>query len=319
MENFKLIPEQGSTLAAQVDFLFYLLVGLSIFFTVLIAAIIVIMSIRYRQGTKVSRTLRSPDNLALELSWTIIPTIMALVVFGMTAYVFFTFQRAPKDAMEIFVTGKQWMWKIQHPNGRREINELHIPINTPIRLTMTSEDVIHSFFIPAFRVKRDVVPGRYTSLWFEANKMPESGAYHLFCAEYCGTEHSKMIGRVVVMQPEEYARWLDEGNSGEITLAHTGEKLFNQKGCVTCHREGSGARGPQLAGLFGKEVELSDGGRVRADEEYIRESILYPRKAIVAGYPALMPTFKNQLTEEDLFELIGYIKSLEATNEGQAK
>jgi cytochrome c oxidase subunit 2 len=203
--------------------------------------------------------------------------------------------------------GKQWMWKAQHPLGKSEINMLHVPVNQPVKLIMTSQDVIHSFYIPAFRVKKDVLPGRYTELWFEATK---TGEYHLFCAEYCGTEHSQMIGSVVVMEQLEYERWLSGNVAGE-SMAAAGQRLFEQRGCASCHAGTSDARGPALAGLFGKEVQLEDGRTVTADESYLRESILNPQAKVVAGYSPVMPTFEGQISEEGLLQLVAYIKSLE--------
>jgi len=215
-------------------------------------------------------------------------------------------KRSPANTIDIYVVGKQWMWKIQHPEGKREINELHIPIGQPVQLTMASEDVIHSFYIPAFRTKKDVVPGRYTTLWFEANKL---GEYHLFCAEYCGTQHSTMIGKVTVMEPDAYQNWLSGGIGGE-TMVQAGERQFQQLGCHTCHKEVSGGRGPSLVGVYGKPVQLDNGGTVTADEAYVRESILNPQAKIVHGFKPIMPTFQGQINEETLIQILTYIQSL---------
>jgi cytochrome c oxidase subunit 2 len=208
--------------------------------------------------------------------------------------------------MQLWVVGKQWMWKIQHPEGRREINELHVPLNQPVRLTMTSEDVIHSFYIPAFRVKMDVIPGRYTSLWFQAT---QPGEYHLFCAEYCGTKHSGMIGKVTVMEAADYERWLSGKPSNE-TMEQAGERLFVQNNCNTCHHSRADARGPLLDNVFGKPVQLETGGTVLADEAYVRESILNPAAKVVKGYRPVMPTYQGQISEESVMQLLAYIKSL---------
>lgn len=291
------------------DLFLYVLVGLSVFFFVLVVALVAIFAIRYRHGSKANRQRRYADSFWLEVFWAGVPTLIALALFVWSAAVFFNYWRIPEGAQEVFVTGKQWMWKIQHANGRREINNLHVPINTPIKLTMTSEDVIHSFFIPEFRVKRDVLPGKYTTLWFEPTK---TGTYHLFCAEYCGLNHSTMTGSVIVMEQTDYEKWLLEGNVEELAGgASTGEQIFTKMGCLVCHREGASARGPFLAGVFGSEVQLQTGETITADEEYLRESILNPKAKIVFGYAALMPTYKNQLSQDDVFELVNYIKSLE--------
>ncbi len=311
MPNVQIAPEQASTIAPQIDLVLYVLTGLSVFFFFAVCLVLMFLAIRYRKGTKVNRTIGDPHGgTALELTWTIIPTIMAIAMFFWATVVFFQYSRIPDDAMEVLVTGKQWMWKIQHPNGKREINELHVPVGVPVKLTMTSEDVIHSFFVPAFRVKRDVLPGRYSNLWFEPTK---TGTYHLFCAEYCGTDHSRMVGQVVVMEPEDYQRWL-AGEFTAVPAASAGEQLFTKLGCVTCH-EGNSPRGPALKDVFGKEVQLQTGEIVLADEDYIRESILNPQAKLVAGYPPLMPTFQNQIKEQDIFTLINYIKSMKDDQE----
>jgi cytochrome c oxidase subunit II len=228
---------------------------------------------------------------------------MIMFIWGTSLYV--TAYRPPAGALEVFVVGKQWMWKLQHPEGQREIDELHIPMGRPIRLTMTSEDVIHSFFIPAFRIKKDVLPGRYTTIWFEATK---PGEYHLFCTQYCGTNHAAMIGRVVVMKPVDYERWLG-GAAGE-SMVSAGERLFQAEGCIGCHRLDGTGPAPSLVGVFGKPVQLQGGETVTADADYIRESILSPMAKIVAGYQPIMPTFQGRLSEEQLLRLIAYIKSL---------
>jgi cytochrome c oxidase subunit II len=228
------------------------------------------------------------------------------VMFVGGARVFFHMNRPPDDAMTVSVVGKRWMWKIQHPTGQREINELHVPLGKPVKLMLTSEDVIHSFFVPAFRMKKDAVPGRYNVAWFQATR---AGEYHLFCAEYCGTEHSQMIGKVVVLEPDAYQTWL-AGGPVPVSPAAAGEKLFTERNCVTCHRGDTGARGPVLAGIFGKKVALQNGETVVADEAYIRESILSPAARVVAGYQPIMPPYQGQLTEEQILQLVAYLQSL---------
>jgi cytochrome c oxidase subunit 2 len=249
--------------------------------------------------------------LPVEIVWSVIPLVITLVMFVWGAKVFFDQSRPPADAIAYYGVGKQWMWKFQHPEGAREINDLHVPVGQPIRITLTSEDVIHSLFIPAFRVKSDVLPGRYTTVWFEATR---PGAYHLFCTEYCGTEHSRMIGTVYALEPEDYERWLATGQT-DVPMRVSGAELFGRLACNTCHREGEAtpdlpARGPTLAGLFGTEVTLVGGDTVVADEGYIRRSILEPQAHVVAGWQPIMPTFKGQVTEEQIATLVDYIRSL---------
>jgi cytochrome c oxidase subunit 2 len=227
-------------------------------------------------------------------------------MFVWGAWIFMEMQRPPEDALNIYVVGKQWMWKMQHLEGQREINELHIPVGRPVKLIMTSEDVIHSFFIPAFRTKQDVLPGRYTSEWFKPDKV---GSYHLFCAEYCGTKHSGMIGWIHVMEPADYQAWLSGGRAMG-SLADNGEKLFQQLACNNCHHLNDQGRCPNLVGVFGQNVQLTGGGVVKADEAYIRESILNPTAKVVAGFQPIMPTFQGLVTEEQVLQLIEYIKTL---------
>lgn len=305
------LPEQASTLAAKIDGFIFSLVGLSVFFALIVAALIVYFGARYRYGNQaVDRTNPMTENTKLEFAWSFVPLVISLTVFVWSAQVYFEIYTPPPNTLNLSVVGKQWMWKIQHPDGQREVNELHIPVGQPVKLTMTSQDVIHSFFIPAFRVKQDVVPGRYTTMWFEASK---AGEYHLFCAEYCGAEHAKMIGTVVVMEPTDYEAWLSAGNvlTSAADIGQSGAALFQQKGCITCHRlDGTEGLGPSLIGVFNAEIELADGSTILADEEYLRESILNPQAKIVAGYPENMPTFQGQLTDEELLTLIGYLRSL---------
>jgi cytochrome c oxidase subunit II len=283
------------------DLLMWFIHGLTIFFTLLIFALVLVFVVKYRRVPG-----RQPQPVAtnnfVEITWTLIPLLIVLVIFAWGAAMFVHLKRAPADAMDLTVVGKQWMWKIQHPEGRREINELHVPLGRDIKLTMTSQDVIHDFSIPAFRVKQDVVPGRYTSEWFRPTVV---GEYHLFCVQYCGMEHSHMIGKVTVMEPAAYQAWLN-GSGADMAPSLAGAQIYMQYQCATCH----GVRAPSLAGLYGSQVLLDDGSKVLADDSYIRESILYPSAKIVAGYRPLMPTFKGQLTEEQVMQLVAYIKSL---------
>jgi cytochrome c oxidase subunit 2 len=307
--RFSLFPEQASTVAGQVDALYFFLIALSAFFSLLIAAAVIGFAIRFRQGTDRQIFPTGEGFLALEITWSVIPFLLCMVLFAWGARVFVTMHTPPDDAMQVYVVGKQWMWKLQHVEGRREINELHVPVGKPVKLIMTSEDVIHSFYVPAFRVKQDAVPGRYTSMWFQAEK---TGEYHLFCAEFCGTQHARMIGRVVVMEPAEFQAWLAGSKSQGGDMVAAGQALFEQLGCQSCHQGDTGARGPTLAGLFNKKVTLADGSTVVADDAYLRESILDPQAHVVAGYQPIMPTFKGLVSEEGLLELMTYIKSLQA-------
>ena len=306
LKDFPLQPELASTFAWQVDGLFYLLLAISVVGALGVTAAIIIFSVKYRRRSDDDRPKPIHGSIPLELAWSVIPLFIMMGIFALGADVYFRMYRTPTDAMDIYVVGKQWMWKIQHPQGKREINELHIPVGEPVRLTMTSEDVIHSFFIPAFRVKRDVVPGRYNTMWFEATK---TGEFHLFCAEYCGAQHSTMVGKVVVMEAEEYQTWLSGGTAGE-TLAQAGARQFEQLGCNTCHKAEDIGRGPTLTGIYGSPVQLASGQVVTADDQYLRESILNPGAKIVNGYQPIMPTFEGQIGEESLIHIISYLKTL---------
>jgi cytochrome c oxidase subunit 2 len=304
--NFPFFPQQASVQAGQVDAVYFFLLAVTAFFSLLIAGLIVLFAIKYRRKNDAEVGAAIHGSLALEMLWTIIPLGIVMVMFGWGAKVFFDLYRVPAGAMEIFVVGKQWMWKIQHADGQREINELHVPVGRPVKLIMGSEDVIHSFYIPAFRVKADVIPGRYNTMWFEATK---PGRYHLFCAEYCGTKHSGMIGSVVAMEPAEYQAWLSGGGAQDSPV-QAGEKLFASLTCNTCHLQGSQGRGPVLTNLFGNKVELQGGAVAVADEAYLRESIVNPQAKIVAGFQPVMPTFQGLVTEEQLLQLIAYVRSL---------
>ena len=295
-------------MAGKVDALYFFLVAVSAFFVVLIATLVVVFGIRYRRRAHGDVGATVVPALSLEIAWTVIPLLLGLVMFVWGANLYFAQARPPAETLDVYVTGKQWMWKFQHLDGHREINELHVPVGRAVRITGTSEDVIHSFFVPAFRMKADVLPGRYTTLWFNSTKV---GTYHLFCAEYCGTKHSGMIGRIVVMSPEDYQAWLS-GGAAEGSLASQGQKLFQDFACITCHRSDGQGRGPVLDGVFGRKVDLASGQTVTADEAYIRESILSPSAKVVAGFQPIMPTFQGLVSEEQLMALIEYVKSLKA-------
>lgn len=310
--SFPFFPPQASSTAAEVDLLFIYLIAVSVFFTALIFILLMTFAIKYRRRTVSECPPPNHGLIGLEIFWTVIPLLITMTFFGWGTTLFFKNSRVPANALEIFVVGKQWMWKIQHPEGPREINELHVPLGTPIKLKMTSEDVIHSFFVPAFRIKMDVVPGRYTTAWFKAIK---SGRYHLFCAEYCGTKHSGMIGFVHVMEENQYQNWLARGTSAsgmDISepLQVQGEKIFKHLRCDTCHLAGAKIQAPELQGLFGKKVLLTNAQTITADEGYIRESILQPKSKQVEGYEPVMPTYQNQISEEEIIALIAYLKSL---------
>jgi len=302
-------------MASRVDNLFFFLVGLTIFFSLIIAGTIVYCAVKYHRKRPDQVGARIHGGLLLELTWTVIPLMITMVIFVWGTSVFFAMSRPPDETLNIYVVGKQWMWKFQHLDGQREINELHVPVGRPVKLIMTSEDVIHDVFVPAFRVKADVLPGRYTNIWFEPTK---PGRYRLFCAEYCGTRHSGMIGEVVVMDATEFQTWLS-GGAPEGSLASTGAKLFQDLACNTCHRPDAQGRGPVLEGLFGKTVQLQNGETVQADEAYIRESILTPSAKITAGFQPIMPTFQGLVTEEQLLALVEYVKSLHAPSQAQSR
>ena len=313
--NFPFFPEQASAQAAQVDGIYFFMLAVTAFFSLLIATLVVLFAIKYRRRHDSEVGAAIHGSLALELLWTVIPFLITMVMFAWGAKVFFDLYRPPAGAMEIYVVGKQWMWKAQHMDGQREINELHVPVGRPVKLIMGAEDVLHSFYIPAFRVKADVIPGRYNVLWFTATK---PGRYHLFCAEYCGTKHSGMIGWVYAMEPTAFQAWLSGGPSLSETPAAAGAKLFQDFACSSCHRDDGMAQAPQLKGLFGKTVELQGGATAVADETYIRESIVLPQAKVVNGFQPIMPTFQGLVSEEQLLQLIAYVRSLGQAAPGAA-
>src|ERR1041385_9042548 len=306
-----LVPESASSISWKVDALFFYLSGVTLFFALLISAVMVFFVIRYRRRSPFEIPRPIAGSHKLETLWTVIPFLIAMTMFGWGARVYFEQFKPPENGIEVYVVGKQWMWKIQHATGQREINELHVPVNRKVKLIMTTEDVIHDFFVPAFRTKADVVPGRYVTLWFEATK---TGRYHLLCAEYCGMNHSGMTGSVIVMEPREFDDWLS-GNVGSTTPAAAGQQLFQTLGCASCHgANGEGGRGPTLAGAFGKTVQLQGGGTVLFDEGYIRESITNPQAKLVQGFGPIMPTFQGQVSEDQLVQLLAFIKSLQISH-----
>jgi cytochrome c oxidase subunit II len=312
--NLPFMPEQASNFALEIDLLYFFLIALTAAFSLAIAFAIIYFAVKYRRRSESEIPEPIEGALKLEIAWTVIPFFIAMFIFAWGAKLFYQMYTPPAEALEIFITGKQWMWRAQHPDGQREINELHIPLGRRIKLTMTSEDVIHSYFIPAFRTKTDVIPGRFTMSWFQPTKI---GTYHLFCAEYCGTQHSGMIGKIIVMEPAEYQAWLG-GGTKETTPVAAGQNLFASLACNTCHREESGGRGPKLVGLYGTQVKLSNGTTVTVDEAYIRESILTPTAKLVEGYQPIMPTFQGQVSEEQILQLIAYIKSIGPKQSGTA-
>jgi cytochrome c oxidase subunit 2 len=299
-------PPAASSIADDVDKLYFVLTGITLFFTVLIFSIIFYFMIKYRRRSDDEIPEATHTPMALELTWTIIPSLICVVLFVWASELYVRNSRPPDASTEIFVIGKQWMWHLQHPEGPREINELHVPVGVPVKLTMTSQDVIHDFYIPAFRVKKDVLPGRYSSIWFEPT---EVGTFHLFCAQYCGTNHSEMIGWVYVMSPKDYAAWLSGGEQTQ-PLAQQGQQLFIQFGCNTCHASEAGGRGPSLAGLYGKPQKLQSGETRVVDETMIRDAIFTPNSVHVPGYQPIMPTYQGQIDEEQMLQLIAYVKSL---------
>ena len=302
--NFPLWPQRASTAAGNVDALFIFLLIVSGLMTLLIFVAVLYFAARYRHRPGVPAE-QIEGSIPLELTWSIIPLGVFMVIFVWGAVVYFKSRTPPRDSTEVYVVAKQWMWKLQHAEGQREINELHVPVGRDVKLIMTSQDVIHSFFVPEFRMKQDVVPGRYTVAWFHATKV---GTYHLFCTQYCGTQHSGMIGSIVVMDPAQYEAWMNGGNPGPLSA--TGEKVFAELGCATCHRSDTQGRGPNLQGVFGRPVQLEDGRTVTADENYVRESILDPGAKVVKGFKPVMPTFQGLVSEEQLNALVAYVKSM---------
>ncbi len=291
-------------MASRVDALYIFLLLVTGAMALLVFACVAFFAARFRHRPGV-RAEQIEGSNALEITWSAIPFLIFMAIFGWGAFVFFQERTPPADAAEVYVVAKQWMWKVEHAEGQREINELHVPVGRDVKLIMTSQDVIHSFYIPAFRIKQDVLPGRYTVEWFRATK---PGVYHLFCAEYCGTQHSGMVGSIVVQQPADYEAWMNGASTGPLSAS--GEKIFAELGCSTCHRSDTQGRGPNLQGVFGKPVQLDDGRTVTADENYLRESILDPGSKRVKGFQPIMPTFQGLVSEEQVNDLVAYIKAI---------
>jgi cytochrome c oxidase subunit 2 len=306
LAEISLWTRAASTIADRVDALFFFMIAVCGGVGLLVAVLLIFFSARYRRRPGyVDNPPAVREWRALEWFWTVTPLGIFAVIFVWGGEVYLSAYSPPADATPIFVVGKQWMWKVQHPEGQREINTLHVPIGRPTKLLLISEDVIHSFFVPAFRVKMDVLPQRYTSMWFQPTV---AGEYHLFCAEFCGTNHAGMGGRVIAMEPAEYQEWLNFHAEGSLALR--GRQVFLQYRCLSCHSADPAARGPVLEDLYGKMIALENGTSVRADHDYLRESILHPSAKIVAGYRDIMPPFDGQLSEEQVIELIAYLQSL---------
>jgi cytochrome c oxidase subunit 2 len=306
LNDSALFPREASTIAPYADALYFFLLAITVIGLVLVGTLVFGFSIRYRKA-KHPVAIQVEGSTLLEATWTIIPLALFLVVFVWGALLYFRIYTPPSNSMNIYVVGKQWMWKAEHPGGQHEINALHVPTGRPIQLTMISQDVFHSFSIPDFRVKREVIPGRYTTVWFEATT---PGVYHIFCTQYCGTNHSVMIGEVTVLTPEDYQRWTQGSTSG-MSLAQNGERLFASMGCNACHSGNAAARGPSLAGVYGSKLQLTNGSEVLVNEAYLRDAILNPSQHVTAGYAPIMPTYQGQVSEDGLIDLVEYIKGLE--------
>jgi cytochrome c oxidase subunit 2 len=300
-----LFPKEASTIAPYADALYFFLLAMTLVGVIIVGALVFGFSLRYRKERSPEATQIEGSTL-LEATWTIIPLVIFLVTFVWGALLYFRIYNPPANSMNIYIVGKQWMWKAEHPGGQHEINTLHVPTGRPVQLTMISQDVFHSYSIPEFRVKREVIPGRYSTVWFNAT---EPGVYHLFCTQYCGTLHSGMIGTVTALSPDDYQKWTDASTSG-MSLAQNGERLFASLGCNQCHTGDAGARGPNLAGLYGKKVQMEDGSTQLANEAFLRDTILNPSSHVPAGYKPIMPTYQGQISEEGLIDLVEYLKSL---------
>jgi cytochrome c oxidase subunit II len=307
LHNSALFPAEASTIAAQTDALYFFLVLVSLGGIVLVLALVFGFSMKYRREKNPVATQVEGSTL-LEATWTIIPLAIFLLVFVWGGLLYFRIYSPPANAMNIYVVGKQWMWKAEHPGGQHEINALHVPVGRPVQLTMISQDVFHSFSIPDFRVKREVIPGRYTTVWVQAT---EPGTYHLFCTQYCGTQHSGMIGEVTVLTPDDYQAWLKQSTSG-MSLAQNGERLFASMGCNSCHSGNAAARGPNLAGVYGSRLQLANGSSVLVNDAYLRDAILNPSQHVTAGFAPIMPTYQGQISEDGLIDLVEYIKQLQS-------
>ncbi len=302
-----LFPAEASGISPYVDALYFFLLLMTVVGTLLVAALLLVFSIRYRREKSPVATPIEGSTL-LEATWTIIPLAIFLVTFVWGALLYFRIYNPPTNAMNIYVVGKQWMWKAEHPGGQHEINALHVPMGQPVQLTMISQDVFHSFSIPDFRIKREVIPGRYSTVWFEAT---QAGTYHLFCTQYCGTQHSGMVGTVTVLTPDDYKKWLQQSTSG-MSLAQNGERLFASMGCNSCHSGNAAARGPNLAGVYGAKLTLTDGSQILVNDAYLRDAILNPSQHVTAGFAPIMPTYQGQISEDGLIDLVEYIKNMQS-------
>lgn len=304
-------PQGASLMASQADYLILAFTALTLLLTVPIFIAITYFAFKYRSGRKVDRNTDDSRSVLIELSWMLIPFFLTLIFFVWGALLYSHQVNPPADALQITAIGRQWMWKFQHPGGQSEINDLHVPEDQSVVIRMISQDVIHALYIPALRIQMDTIPGRYTQLWFKANK---TGSFHLFCSEYCGTDHSEMGGTLTIMKPADYQKWLTHTSSGTTTVA-AGEALFQSYGCSGCHQQGSTVKAPSLVGLFGKPVPLENGGTVLADESYLRDKVLNPDDNKIAGYKQNMPTYEGKIAEDDLIRLVAYITSLGAAKE----
>jgi cytochrome c oxidase subunit 2 len=309
LSGISLFPVQASTYAPEVDNLYLFLIAVASFFAIIVVVLVLYFSIKYRDDTGLKVGAPITGSIPLEIGWSLVPFLVAMGIFVWATTVFFHSVRPPAETLDIYSTGKRWMWRFQHVDGQREINQLHVPVGRPVKVTFTSEDVLHDLYIPVFRVKADAIPGRYSSIWFTATK---TGEYHLFCAEYCGTRHSGMIGTIYVMEPDEYQAWLAGGGQAGGTMQARGQQLFQQLACSSCHLTDGTGRGPSLVGVFGSQIKLSNNLNVVADESYVRESILTPQMKLVNGYQPIMPTFQGLVNEDQLLSLIEYVKSLSA-------
>jgi cytochrome c oxidase subunit II len=307
LNSSALFPREASTIAPYSDALYFFLLLITVIGLVLVAALIFGFSIRYRKE-KHPVAIQVEGSTLLEATWTIIPLALFMVAWIWGALLYFRIYNPPTNAMNIYVVGKQWMWKAEHPGGQHEINALHVPTGRPVQLTMISQDVFHSFSIPDFRVKREVIPGRYSTVWFQATT---PGTYHIFCTQYCGTNHSAMIGEVTVLSPDDYEKWTQESTSG-MSLAQNGERLFASMGCNACHSGSAAARGPNLAGVYGSKLQLTNGSEVLVNDAYLRDAILNPSQHITAGYAPIMPTYQGQVSEDGLIDLVEYIKGIQS-------
>ncbi len=307
LHNSALFPAEASTIAPYTDALYFFLLGMTIFGVLLVGTLVFGFGIRYRRARH-PVAIQVEGSTLLEATWTIIPLGIFLVIFVWGALLYFRIYNPPVNAMNVYIIGKQWMWKAEHPGGQHEINALHVPSGRPVQLTMISQDVFHSFSIPDFRVKREVIPGRYTTVWFQAT---DPGVYHLFCSQYCGTLHSGMIGQITVLKPEDYEKWLKMSTSG-MSLAQNGERLYSSLGCISCHSGNAAARGPNLAGVYGSRLIQADGSQVLVNDAYLRDSILNPSQHVTAGFAPIMPTYQGQISEDGLISLVEYIKNLQS-------